>query len=84
LLLGIFPRGDDALAMQQIPAINQGLAKLDDQQHVFYLDITKKFLGPDGQINPDLFQLKDRLHPTPAGYVVWAEAMKDTLARLMK
>jgi len=84
LLLSIFPRGDDALAMQQIPEINKGIAKLDDQKHVFYLDITKKFLGLDGQINPDYFQLADRLHPTPAGYVVWAEAMKDTLAKLLK
>lgn len=84
LLLSIFPRGDDALAMKQIPEINRAIAKLDDQKHVFYLDVTKNFLGPDGQINPDYFQLADRLHPTPAGYVVWAEAMKDPLAKLMK
>ncbi len=84
ILLGIFPRGDDLLAMQQIPEVNRGLAKLDDQKHVFYLDIGPKFLGPDGQINPDLFMASDRLHPTPAGYTVWAEAMKDLLARLMK
>lgn len=84
ILLSIFPRGDDAIAMQQIPEINQAIAKLDDQKHVFYLDVTKKFLGPDGQINPDLFQRADRLHPTPAGYVVWAEAMQPLLIKLMK
>lgn len=84
LLLSIFPRGDDALAMQQIPEINHAIAKLDDEQHVFYLDVTKNFLGADGQINPDYFQLSDRLHPTPAGYVVWAESMKPMLEKLMK
>jgi len=84
LLLGIFPRGDDLLAMQQIPEVNRGLAKLDDQQHVFYLDLGPKFLGPDGQINPALFQTSDRLHPTAAGYVVWAEGIKDTLAKLLR
>ena len=84
LLLSIFPRGDDVIAEWQIPQINQAIAKLDDGQHVFYLDITKKFLAPDGQINPDLFQRADRLHPTPEGYVVWAEAMKPMLAKLMK
>jgi lysophospholipase L1-like esterase len=84
LLLAIFPRGDDELAMQQIPVINQAIAKLDDQQHVFFLDIGPKFLGPDGHVNPDLFQTRDRLHPTAAGYVVWADAMSNTLGKLLK
>ncbi len=84
LLLGIFPRGDDLLAMQQIPEVNKGIAKLDDRQHVFYLDITAKFLGPDGQINLDYFQAADHLHPNAAGYAVWAEAIKKPLAALLK
>jgi len=83
LLLGIFPRGDDLLAMQQIPEVNRGLAKLDDQQHVFYLDIGPKFLGPDGNINLALFQAADHLHPSPAGYTVWAEAMNGLLGKLL-
>jgi lysophospholipase L1-like esterase len=84
LLLGIFPRGDDLLAMQQIPEVNRGLSKLDDQTHVFYLDIGPKFLGPDGQINLALFQAADHLHPSPAGYTVWAEAMNDLLTKLLR
>jgi beta-glucosidase len=84
LLLGIFPRGDDLLAMAQIPEVNKGLARLDDQHHVFYLDITPQFLGPDGQINLAYFQARDHLHPSLAGYTVWAEAMKDLLAKLLQ
>ncbi len=84
LLLSIFPRGDDVLAMQQIPEVNRGIAKLDDQKHVFYLDVTKNFTGPDGLIVPEYFSDRDRLHPTAAGYTVWAEAMKGQLAKLMK
>jgi lysophospholipase L1-like esterase len=84
LLLGIFPRGDDLLAMAQIPEVNKGLARLDDQQHVFYLDLTPKFLGPDGQINMAYFQKADHLHPSAAGYAVWAAGMKDLLAKLMQ
>jgi lysophospholipase L1-like esterase len=83
LLLGIFPRGDDELAMRQIPVINQAIAKLDDQQHVFYLDIGPKFLGPDGDINPADFN-SDRLHPSAAGYAVWADAIKGLLTKLLK
>jgi beta-glucosidase len=50
LLLSIFPRGDDLLAMQQIPEVNRGLAKLDDQKHVFYLDVTKTSWARTGRL----------------------------------
>ncbi len=83
LLLGIFPRDDDQLAKQQIPLANKELAKLDDQQHVFFLDITQNFLGPDGNLNPDAFGA-DKLHPTAKGYQIWADAIQEPLAKLLK
>jgi len=83
LLLSIFPRDDDDLAKAQIPQVNKEIAKLDDQQHVFYLDITKNFTGPDGNILPDAFG-SDKLHPTAKGYQIWADAIKDPLANLLK
>jgi lysophospholipase L1-like esterase len=83
LFLAIFPRDDDQLAKAQIPQVNKELAKLDDQQHVFFLDLTKNFLGPDGNLNPDAFG-SDKLHPSLKGYQIWADAIQEPLAKLLK
>jgi beta-glucosidase len=89
LLLGIFPRGakagDPSVAemREKIKTVNQGLAKLDDGgKTTKYLDIGVKFLDPDGNI--DVAIMKDALHPTPAGYQIWADAMQPTLDELLK
>jgi lysophospholipase L1-like esterase len=83
LLLAIFPRDDDQLAKSQIPQVNKELAKLDDQQHVFFLDLTKNFLDPDGNLNPAAFGA-DKLHPTALGYQIWADGIKEPLAKMLK
>jgi len=93
LLLAIFPRGlrkaDGAKAeinaqhrREVIDAVNPVLATLDDREHVRYLDIGAKFLGPDGNI-PDSV-MADQLHPTVAGYQIWADAMQPTLLEMEK
>ena len=40
------------------------------------------FLDADGVLQPDI--MADKLHPNEKGYVIWAEAVKDQLAELMK
>jgi lysophospholipase L1-like esterase len=88
LLLAIFPRGHNPVdpktiaVRTKIDQINQQLSKLDDGQKTHYLDINSKFLQPDGTIAPAT--MKDFLHPTPAGYQIWADAMQPTLDDLMK
>jgi len=83
LLLGIFPRGNPGDPVRQtVLAVNPLIAKLDDGQHVFYLDIGSKFLDADGVLQPDI--MADKLHPNEKGYVIWAEAVKGPLAELMK
>jgi len=97
LLLAIFPRGarkdakgvitetavaDAAKRMAVITATNAELAKLDDGVNVRYLDIGEKFLGQDGRIPWQL--MPDQLHPTAAGYELWAEAMQPLLTEMMK
>ena len=57
--------------------------RLDDQRHVFYLDIGAKFLDDKGVFLPDSFR-PDNLHPLAKGYDIWGEAVKDKLAELMK
>jgi lysophospholipase L1-like esterase len=92
LLLAIFPRGprknrdgseDNYIErMQIINAVNPQLATLDDGVNVRYLDIGAKFLGPDGKI-PDAI-MGDHLHPTVAGYQIWADAMQPLLSEMLQ
>lgn len=84
LLLGVFPRGattDDKLRKHNA-AINQLLAKLDDGKKVHFLDISAKFLQPDGTLSKDI--MPDLLHLSPKGYQIWADSIKDKVAELMK
>ncbi len=83
LLLAVFPRGaKDSPARQQVADINQIISRLADNQHIFYLDIGDKFLDPDGSIPKKV--MPEMLHPTKQGYQIWADAIKDPLAKLLQ
>jgi len=84
LLLAIFPRGTPGDPVRdKIAEANRIISKLDDQNHVFYLDIGAKFLDERGYFLPDAFRA-DNLHPQAKGYDIWGAAVKDKLAELMK
>jgi lysophospholipase L1-like esterase len=84
LLLAIFPRGLPGDPVRdKIAEVNKIISKLDDQRHVFYLDIGPKFLDEKGAFLPDSFR-GDNLHPQAKGYDIWGAAVKDKLAELMK
>lgn len=85
LLLAIFPRSAKDTDQPRVrnEKVNALIAKLADNKRVFFLDINKKLLEPDGktlskEVMPDL------LHPNEKGYVIWAEAVKDKLEELAK
>ena len=91
LLLAIFPRrarqsggsgpeADPRVAV--IHAVNEQLATLDDGEHVRYLDIGPKFFGPDGKIPVTI--MADGVHPTVAGFQIWADAMQPLLDEMMR
>jgi lysophospholipase L1-like esterase len=83
LLLAIFPRGVPGDAVRtKIADINGNIQKLDDQKHVFYLDIGAKFLDEKGVFLPDAFR-SDNLHPQAKGYDIWGQAVQAKLAQLM-
>jgi lysophospholipase L1-like esterase len=83
LLLGIFPRSTAKDPVRAtIAEINKIISKLDDGDRVRYLDIGAKFLDADGNIPRDV--MNDALHPTSKGYEIWAEAVKEPLANLLK
>ncbi len=82
LLLGIFPRAKTFSPQRgRLLQINQALAKLDDGQHVFYLDLGSQLIEKDGSISQDV--MPDALHPNEAGYRIWAAAMEPKLKELL-
>jgi lysophospholipase L1-like esterase len=82
LLLGVFPRGrPNDPVRATIADINRTISKLHDGNRVHYLDIGAKFLAPDGTIPADV--MSDLLHPSPKGYEIWAQAVKEPLTALM-
>jgi lysophospholipase L1-like esterase len=84
LLLAIFPRGMPGDPVRdKVADANKIIARLDDQRHVFYLDIGAKFLDEKGVFLPEAFR-PDNLHPLAKGYDIWGDAVKDKLAELMK
>ncbi|HVS52888.1 MAG TPA: GDSL-type esterase/lipase family protein [Opitutaceae bacterium] len=85
LLLGLFPRADPKgppPGSDAIKQINATLAHFDDGKIVRFLDIGPKFLAPDGTLPKDI--MPDSLHPSPKGYEIWAAAIKEPLAEMMK
>jgi lysophospholipase L1-like esterase len=97
LLLGIFPRGprdakggpvteahvaEAAQRMRTIDAVNLDLAKLDDGRNIRFLNINRVFLDTDGRIPTTV--MPDQLHPGPAGYQLWADAMQSLLKEMMQ
>lgn len=85
LLLAVFPRGEKPegnAARAKLKEVNQSIAKLDDGKQVHFLDIGAKFIQDDGSLTKDI--MPDFLHLSPAGYQIWADAIKDKLAELMK
>jgi lysophospholipase L1-like esterase len=84
LLLAVFPRSDPGNPLRgKIDEINTRISKLNDLDHIFYLDIGAKFLDADGKFLPGVFR-GDKLHPVASGYEIWAEAVKEPLANLLK
>ena len=84
LLLAIFPRSTPGDPVRdKIAEVNNIISKLDDQRHVFYLDIGAKFLDDRGYFLPDTFR-PDNLHPQAKGYDIWGAAVKGKLAELMQ
>jgi lysophospholipase L1-like esterase len=84
LLLGIFPRsvpGDPV--RDKLTDVNRIISRLDDQKHVFFMDIGARFLDDKGYFLPDTFR-PDNLHPQAKGYDIWGDAVAPKLAEMLK
>ena len=84
LLLGIFPRGENAEdeRRQTNSRVNTMVAGLADGDMVHYLDIGAAFLESDGSLSREI--MPDLLHLSEEGYGIWAEAMEPVLIRLIR
>jgi lysophospholipase L1-like esterase len=97
MLLAIFPRdarrnrdgliteptlADTAKRVAATDRANTLLARLDDGANVRFVNINSVFLGKDGRIPWTI--MPDQLHLSQAGYQLWAEAIDQPLAELMK
>jgi beta-glucosidase len=82
MLLAIFPRGAGPTdrSRRTCEEANKIITKLDDQKHVFFMDINAKFLNADG----GLIGFPDNLHPGESGYETWASAVAPTLKGWVK
>ncbi len=82
LLLGDFPVGtspNDPMR-QKIADYNEQLAKLADNKSVYFLDVGRSFIHPDGTLDPT-----PQPQPfAPAAFDHWADAQRDTITSLMK
>ena len=85
LLLGILPRGKKASSNPYRDKINQAndiISRLHDGKRIHYLDIGNHFLLTDGSISAEI--MPDYLHPSVAGYQIWADAIAPKLTELMR
>jgi lysophospholipase L1-like esterase len=85
------PAGLEEVAFQGIPAaklnkkiaqINAILANLDDGKPVFYKDIGKEFLDPNGGLSGAI--MPDYLHLSAQGYDIWGKAIKGDIEKLVQ
>jgi beta-glucosidase len=82
LVLAVFPRGEKPGSQREKNAKASEIAsKLADDKTVFFLDIGPKFVEADGTISKEI--MPDRLHLSPKGYEIWAEAIDGKVKELM-
>lgn len=80
LLLGVFPRGEYPNPQRDdIKVINGYTPIMQDRHHIFFKDIGPTFLTSTGIITKDI--MPDFLHLSPKGYQMWADAIKDDIAK---
>lgn len=83
ILVSILPCDESSAPVRnRIRETNQQLAKLGDDQSVFYLDIHDAFLDPAGNFTTAVSP--DGTHLNANGYKIWAEAMRPILKKLLE
>lgn len=82
ILCAVFPRGSQMNPMRgELLQVNQALSRAypsaDASSRVRFIDLGDRFIEADGSISASL--MPDGVHLSPAGYSVWADALKPLL-----
>jgi lysophospholipase L1-like esterase len=81
LLCSIFPRGENPNPQRgKILEVNQILQRLADGSNVIWIDFGYKYISDEGRISREI--MPDYLHLTKAGYEIWADAIREPLAKI--
>jgi lysophospholipase L1-like esterase len=67
---------------KMVKKLNAIIAKLGDDQQVFFKNYGAKLLQKDGSISVEI--MADFLHPTAKGYQIWADAMLPDIQHLLQ
>src|SRR5581483_839588 len=81
ILTAIFPRNDNLAVLPEIRQVNQQLAQRADGKTIYYLNINDKLADADGHLFKGM--TVDKLHPTPKGYQIWADALRPLLTEML-
>jgi lysophospholipase L1-like esterase len=81
VLTAVFPRNDNMTVLPEIQQINDALAKLADNQTIFFLNVNDKLADSDGKLYDGM--TIDRLHLGVKGYQVWADGLNPILTKLL-
>jgi lysophospholipase L1-like esterase len=81
VLTAIFPRNDNPAVMPTIARINANLARMADGRSVRFLDVNAGLADARGVLFEGM--TVDGLHPSLAGYEVWAAGLKPILTELL-
>ena len=83
ILTAIFPRNDNMAVVPTIERINRKLAGFADGRRVRFLTINDRLADAEGRLLDGVLNARDKLHPTLAGYQIWADALKPIFRELL-
>ena len=83
ILTAIFPRNDNMAVVPTIDKINANLAGMADGKRIRFLNVNGKLADRDGKLFDGMMNAGDKLHPTLAGYQVWADGLKPIFTELL-
>lgn len=83
IVTAIFPRYDNVAVLPTIDRINEELSAFSDGSRVRFLTINDRIADANGKPVDGVLNERDNLHPTLAGYQIWADALKPIFRELL-